>query len=148
MLRKIVCGQCQEEIREDQLFMHLVKLHQWKIAPKVTEPAVVTVNIRKLATTAHSLSIPKASHQRNVTGTKKPKAELVTLRGTKIMGSGKCDQCKVNHLEHWVYHFSDGSSKKLCRFCKERLLDKAKKRKTDALDHRVPGSAMSGKRSR
>jgi len=76
----------------------------------------------------------------------KPKVVMTSKRGTRTVGLRICDKCRVIHMEHWTYHFSDGTSQTVCRFCKGQLLDKAANRKTDTLDRCVPGSAMSGKR--
>ncbi|MFB2865023.1 hypothetical protein [Aeromonas sp. MdU4] len=143
--REIICNLCHEVVSKSRLFMHLVKRHNWDIVPKVTES---TSGIQKLDLTdgAHVTSLVEKN--RNTPVVKKPKVELVTMRGMRETGLAKCQQCKVNHMEHWVYRFSDGSTKKLCRFCKGRLLDKVKSRKSDAMDYRVPGSAMSGKNNR
>lgn len=54
---------------------------------------------------------------------------MISSRGAKAPGSGKCDKCHVYHIDNWIYKYSDGSEIKLCRFCKDIALDKAKKRK-------------------
>jgi len=77
---------------------------------------------------------------------KKEKVTLSSLRGRKVSGSLKCDRCKVVHLENWIYTYTNGTQKRLCRFCKGAVLDKAKGIKRDLLDYCVGGSVFGGKR--
>jgi len=164
MIREIICNVCQLLLREDELLEHLVSKHQWQQMPLPLPPVTidesnpmvacpkcgVQVSQKKLAKhirrkhpSANSVvAAPKLTKPK----VDKPKVELVSLRGTRVTGLRRCEQCKVNHMEHWVYRYSDGSSKTLCLYCKQKLLDKVKHRKTDVLDHCLPGCAMSGKR--
>ncbi|MCW1877699.1 hypothetical protein OMR58_24985 [Erwinia sp. INIA-01] len=77
---------------------------------------------------------------------RKEKVVLSSLRGKKVSGYLKCDRCKVIHLENWIYSYTDGTTKRLCRFCKGFDLDKAKGIKRDLLNYCVDGSAFGGKR--
>lgn len=82
---------------------------------------------------------------KQATLSKRPKVVMTSKRGTRVVGLRLCDQCRVTHMEHWTYQYSDGTNKTVCRFCKGMLLDKVAKRRIDMLDRCVPGSAMSGK---
>lgn len=156
------CPYCGFNLTKRCLNKHIKKHHQYqaKLArdgepsltikkdAKNTKDADFYLAEERSGSVSQALAVSSRPHKLNIKEAKKPKVELVSSRGMKVMGLAKCQQCKVNHIEHWVYRFSDGSTKKLCRFCKGRLLDKVKNRKTDAMNYRVPGSAMSGKNSR
>lgn len=118
---RLVCPCCKGKVNAKNLVKHIVQQHS------VDGAALTGIS-------------PKAVKQ------VKPKVVMLTKRGTRTVGFRPCDNCQVVHMDHWTYQFSDGTSKTVCRFCKGMLLDKAAKRKTDVLDHCVPGSAMNGKR--
>ncbi len=39
MIRELVCNQCQQVVREDELFVHLVTKHNWKAARRELSPS-------------------------------------------------------------------------------------------------------------
>ncbi len=138
MNRYVVCGVCTLKVSECELFDHLVKFHNWKLISISNDALVKNLN--------RSGQLQKKNECVKKTKNKKQKVTMISSRGAKAPGSGKCDKCHVYHIDNWIYKYSDGSEIKLCRFCKDIALDKAKKRKKDLLDHCVSGSAFAGKR--
>ena len=145
MNRAIRCIFCQNKIMENFLFDHLVKKHRWEVLPDSISEIIHKDNIYKNSSNKSSIKKPKASKSINK---EKEKLILVSSRGTRISGLGKCSKCNINHMENWVYKYSDVRKKSFCRFCKDSVFDTVRNRKTDALDHCIPGSALSGKRHR
>lgn len=122
---RVLCGYCNNKVHAQNIMNHVRQQHLSEQPKSANKPPELTNKQAKQP---------------------KPKVVMLTKRGTRTVGFRQCDNCKVVHMDHWTYQFSNGTSKTVCRFCKGMLLDKAAKRKTDVLDHCVPGSAMNGKR--
>lgn len=149
MNRAIRCIFCQNKIMENFLFDHLVKKHRWEVLPDSAAEISNKDKTYKNSSNKSPTNKPKDYKLINKEKEKeKEKVILVSSRGTRISGVGKCSKCNINHMENWVYKYSDGRKKSFCRFCKDSVFDTVSNRKTDALDHCIPGSALSGKRHR
>lgn len=138
MSRYLTCGVCTLKVCEDELFDHLIQFHNWKL-----------ISIRNDVSVKKTKRINQSQKENGVTKKikkKKQKVTMISSKGVKAPGSGKCDKCSVHHIDIWIYKYSNGSERKLCRFCKGIALDSAKNRKRDLLDYCVSGSAFGGKR--
>jgi hypothetical protein len=71
--------------------------------------------------------------------------ELVSRRATHVPGEGRCQRCRRRHMDFWRCSTNRGT-RLLCKWCREKLMDRVFPSSHDALTRAVSGGRYESNR--